>query len=146
MARRIHQPAVLELALDLDQAVAEPAQQSDADRLVVDEGAAAAVGAEHPPQHQLVFLQDQVLFGQQGFDRMAVGDLEAGRDLGADRTGADQALIGPVAERQAKGVEQDRLAGPGLPGQDAETAGKAEIQPVDQDDITDRQARKHRAP
>ena len=44
--RRVEQAALLALALDFDQAVAELAQQGDAGRLVVDKGAAAPVGAE----------------------------------------------------------------------------------------------------
>ena len=43
---RVEQAVLLALALDLDEAVAELAQQADAGRLVVDKGAAAAVGGE----------------------------------------------------------------------------------------------------
>ena len=46
---RRHQAVAREPALDLDQGLADAAQQGDAHRLVVDEGAAASVGAEHPP-------------------------------------------------------------------------------------------------
>ncbi len=51
---RVEQAALLELALDFDQAVAELAQQADARRLVIDKGAAAAVGAQKPAQHNRV--------------------------------------------------------------------------------------------
>ena len=46
MRRRVQETALLALALDLDERVAEFAQQPDAGRLVVDKGAAAAVGAK----------------------------------------------------------------------------------------------------
>ena len=51
MVGGVEQPALLELALDLDEAVAELAQQPDARRFVVDKGAAAAVRTEQPAQH-----------------------------------------------------------------------------------------------
>ena len=51
MRRRVQETALLALALDLDERVAEFAQQPDAGRLVVDKGAAAAVGRNQPAQH-----------------------------------------------------------------------------------------------
>src|SRR5437016_5560728 len=47
----VEQTALLELALNLDKAVAELAQQPDARRLVIHKGAAAAVGADEAAQH-----------------------------------------------------------------------------------------------
>ncbi len=58
MGRGIQQTALVELALDLDQAVADLPQQADTDRLVVDEGAAAPVGAKAAPEHQRILAGD----------------------------------------------------------------------------------------
>ena len=53
MAGRIDQGAVVMLAVDLDQSLAHLAQELHAHAGVVDEGAASAVGALHPPQDQV---------------------------------------------------------------------------------------------
>ena len=52
---RVHQAALLGLALDFHQAVADLAQQRDARRLVVDEGARLALGGEDPAQQDRAF-------------------------------------------------------------------------------------------
>ena len=59
--RRVEQPLLLVLAVHLDQQAADLAQQAGADRLVVDEAARAAVGADHAAQHQVVLGGDAVL-------------------------------------------------------------------------------------
>ena len=142
MRCRVQQPALLALALDLDEAVAEFAQQPDAGRLVVDKGAAAAVGGNQPAQHDRA--------GEVGADPGLAQDRRAGwlspdREFGDDRgllgPRAHQARIGPLAERQPERIEQDRLAGAGLAGQHAQPGTERQGQAVDQDDVADRQVR-----
>ncbi len=48
---------------------------------------------------------------------------------------AHQATLGARAQRQTERIEQDRLAGAGLPGQHGEAGGKGELQLFDQNDI-----------
>ncbi len=48
----------------------------------------------------------------------------------------------PSAQR--KRIEKDGFAAPVSPCQDAEAAADFEIEPVDQDDVTDRQRNQHR--
>jgi hypothetical protein len=43
----------LMLSVDFDQQCAEVAQHADTRRLIVDEGARTAIGADHPAQHQV---------------------------------------------------------------------------------------------
>ncbi len=69
MIARVQQALLLELAFDLHQEFAAAAQQRDADRLIVDEGAAAAVGGDLPAQDQRRGFVD-ALFAQQRKDRM----------------------------------------------------------------------------
>ena len=64
MRRRIHQRARIMLAVDLDQRGAEILQRLHADRLIVDEGAGAAVGELHAAQDQRLVGLD-VALGQQ---------------------------------------------------------------------------------
>ncbi len=55
MRGRVDEGALVVLTVDFHQRRAERAQHLDADRLVVDESAGAAVGELHPPHDQLVF-------------------------------------------------------------------------------------------
>ena len=61
MGRGIDQRAVVMLAVDFDQRRAEAFQRLHADRLIVDEGAGAAVGELHAAQDQLVLGLDVVV-------------------------------------------------------------------------------------
>ena len=144
MRRRVEQAALLALALDLDEAVAELAQQPDAGRLVVDEGAAAAVGRHQPAQHDRAGeVGRDAGLAQNRRGRMVVRDGELGGDRGLLGAGAHQAGIGAPPERQPERIEQDRLAGAGLAGQDAQPRPEGERQPVDQNDIADRDSEQH---
>jgi predicted kinase len=85
--------------------------------LVVDEGAAAAVGAE-------LAAQDDVAVRWAGPVRRAArgtpwsaATVELGADAGLPGAGAEQLAVGAAAEGQAERIEQDRLAGAGLAGQ-----------------------------
>ena len=71
--------------------------------------------------------------------RMVAGDLEAGDHLALLDPLAHQGLVAARAERQRKGVEQNRLAGAGLAGEHGKAVGEIDVEPVDQDDIADGQ-------
>ena len=55
----------------------------------------------------------------------------------------DQAGIAAAAQRQRERIEQDGFARAGFAGQHREAPGKLDIEPFDQDDVTDRQTRQH---
>ena len=143
MVGRLEQPALLELALDLDQAVAELAQQPDTRRLVVDKGAAAPIGREQPPQNDSLAGILAPGRAQDRVGRVVAPDCELGRHRRLLGAGPHQPCLRPPAERQAERIQEDRLAGPGLAGQHAQAPAKDEGEPVDQDDIADGQAEQH---
>ena len=143
MARAVEQAMLLELALNLDQRGAKAAQQSDGHRLIVDEGAAAPVGAEAAAQDQARLLQIDAVLGEPLAYRVHLADIEHGDDRSLVRSRAQQAGLGAAAEGQTQGVEQDRLARPGFPGQRAKPTIEGQIEMVDQDQIPDRQAMQH---
>ena len=74
---------------------------------------------------------------------MALGDVERRRHLALLRAMADKARIAPAAERQRERIEQDGFARAGLASQHREATGEFDIEPFDQDDVTDRQTRQH---
>ena len=50
----------------------------------------------------------------------------------------NQCGVPACAQRQCEGIEQNRLARPGFPGQHREPGGKVDIQPLNQDDVANR--------
>jgi len=75
----VEQTVLIHLALDLDQRIAQPAQQRDRSRLIVDEGAAAAVDGDRAPQGQQV-LAIKSLLGEDGACGMIARQVERGGD------------------------------------------------------------------
>ena len=74
---------------------------------------------------------------------MVARHVEGGRDLALRGAVANQRNVAARAERQRQCVKQDRFAGAGLAGQHRKSRSKIDIQPLDQDDIADRQVREH---
>jgi hypothetical protein len=137
MRRHVHQRAIIMLAVDFHQQPAEVFQHLHAHRLVIDESLGAAVSQLHAAQDQHVLVGDVVL-----------GEERPGGVIGLEvKRGDDAALLGPLAhqpgiaaraEREGKGVEQDRFARTGLAAQHRKASGKIDIQPVDENDVADR--------
>ena len=142
MGGSVDQSALVVLAVDLDKRAADVAHQRDAGGLVVDEDAGAAVGGLHAAQDDVAVVVERV-FGEDGARRMVLRHVEDGRHLALSRAVADQRGIAARAERQRQGIKQDGFAGAGLAGQDREAGRKIDVQPLDQDDIADRQAGQH---
>ena len=59
---------------------------------------------------------------------------------------ADHAGVAAAAEREREGIEQDRLAGAGLPGEHRQAGCEIDIEPIDQDDVADRKPGQHGSP
>ena len=142
MGRGVDQGALVVLPMDLDQRGAEDLQGLHADRLIVDEGARAAVRELHAAQDQFIVGLD-VVGRRQGAHRMGARQIEGGRHLALLGPVAHQRGVAAGAERQRKGVEQDGFAGAGLAGQHGKTGRDVEIEAVDQNDVADREAGQH---
>ena len=142
MGGDVDQRALVVLAVDLDQRGAERLQGLRAHRLVVDESAGAAVGELHAAQDQLVLGRDVVCRHQRA-RRMRGRQLEGGGHLALLGAVAHQRDVAARAQRQREGIEQDRLAGAGLAGQHRQAAREIDIEPIDQDDVADREPGEH---
>ena len=140
--RRVEQAVLVELALDLDQAIADSGQEIHAGRLVVDKGAAAAIGAEGAAQHECA-VAVQAGLGDQRARRVIVGDIEHRRDAGLFRLAPDQTRLGPLTQGQAEGIQQDRFAGAGFTGQHREAGLKIKAEVVDKHHVANGQAGQH---
>jgi hypothetical protein len=56
---------------------------------------------------------------------------------------AHEAAVAAGAEGEREGVEKDRFAGAGFAGENREPLVEVELDPVDQDDVADRELREH---
>jgi len=142
MGRHIHQRALVVLTVDLDQRRTQRFQRLRAHRLIIDEGAGAAIGELHAPKDQLVLGRD-VVCRHQRTHRVVLWQLEGGGHLPLGGTVAHQRDIAARPERQRERVEQDGLARTGLAGQHRQAIGKVDIEPIDQDDVANRKPGQH---
>ena len=140
----VQQADGLVLAMDLDQGLADLAQGGDPRRLVIDEGAAAAVGGQGAAQDQLLARHHvKAPFADQGDQGGVVGGGEDGSGRGLFGTRPHQTGVRPRAQRQAEGVEDDRLARPGLAGQHGQAAVNLKVEGIDQHNVADGQGGQH---
>ena len=75
--------------------------------------------------------------------RMVWRQVEDGHHLGVRLAFADQAKVSPTAKREAKRIKKDRLAGACLAGEHGQATIEGQRQPLDQNDVGDRQAVQH---
>ena len=143
MGLGIHQAVGVELAMNLDQPVAQLAQQADPDRGIVDVGAASPFGADRPSEHEQIILARDVPLAQQRQRRVVGAEIEGRRDMQGRCAVADQPCVPARAQREPERIQQDRLARPGLAGQCRQARCEPQGQPVDQDDVTDRKVDQH---
>ena len=146
MRCRLDEGAVIMLAVNFDQSGAERAQHLNAHRLIVDEGAGAAVGELHTADNQFVTgaqICAKIVGSEHGARRMVVGDVERRGHLPLLGALTHQRHVATRAQRKRKGVEQDRFAGAGLAGQRSKTGAKVDVQAIDQNDITNGKADEH---
>ena len=142
VGRSVDQRALVMLSMDLDQRRPQLLEDLRAHRLVVDEGARAAVDKLDPAQDQLVLGRDVVL-AQQRARRMSRRQLEGRRHLPLLGTVTHQGGISARPERQREGVEQDRFAGAGFAGERREPRCEVDVEPIDQHDVSDRKPGQH---
>ncbi len=76
---------------------------------------------------------------------MVQGQVEHRGDAALRLAVTHEAAIAAAAQGQGKGVEQDRFARTGLPGQDTQPRPEIQFEPVDQNDVADRELRQHAA-
>ena len=130
------------LAVDVDQSLAELAQQRGGGRVAIHQRARAPLGVDHPAQQHAARVAGELALGQPGVERLAAA--EACADVGARRAFADHAGVGAPAHRQRQGVEQDRLARAGLAGEHREARAELDVERIDDDEVAKSQREQHR--
>lgn len=144
MLARVEQADGLVLAVHLQQDLAQLAQHGGAGRLVVDEGAAAAVGAKRPAQHQVLaaIVGDALVF-QHVPDRVVGRWREHSRHRRLGSALAHQPCVSARADGQAQAVEDDRLARPSFTSQRRQPRADGQVQGLDEHDVADPKSDQH---
>ena len=144
LARGLEQPLMLVLAVHLHERVAEPLEEADRDRRVVDEGAMAAATRELAADHDLAVLHGQSRLIEHG-RHAAIGHGEHRLDGGGLGVGANHIGLRARAAYQENRVDQDGLAGAGLAGEDVEAGGEGDGDVLDHREVPDPQLAQHPA-
>ena len=139
---RSQQRLVRMLAVHVDQLFAQFAQLRQRDGGAVDEGAAAAVRVYRAPeQEQFGIVAIQFVVDEPARDGGTGPEL--GRDIGPRRALAHHIGVAALTQGQQQRVDQDRLAGAGLAGQDGEARCELEFEFVDDHEVADRERDQH---
>ncbi len=140
------QRKVLTLPVDVHQISGHLAQQRKRDRASVDAADVALVEPHLPPQQQKVGrVALQPLAFQHGIDlgplfRRQPEDRLDESTLGA---GPHDGRVGSLAQHQLDRVDDDRFPRAGLAGQHQKSRRQAQLQPVDDSEITNAQFGQH---
>ena len=130
------QAVVFVLAMQIHQHLAQFAQQAGGRGLTVDKGAGRAIGADDAADDAFLGAV-QFVFPQPALGLAGLAGVESHADFRLLRTVADHAAVGPVPQRQPQGIEQDRLARPGFPGEHRHARLKLEIELLDDGEVPD---------
>ena len=105
---------------DIEQVRGQLPRQAAGDRLIVDRQPRSSFPSQHPPDEAGVAIGQGMLIEQSLQFRVVRADEEHSLDLGLFAVVTHQGGGSPAAGQQVDGLEDDRLAGPGLTGKDNE--------------------------
>ena len=126
LGRALQQGLVGVLAVEVDQLLPRLAQGRGGGQPAVDVGPAPPVGGDDPAEDDLLVVPG-----------------EATLDDGLVAGGADQDGIGPAADQQLHGLDQQGLARAGLPRQGGHARAQHELEAVDDAEVLDGQLDQH---
>ena len=143
MAAWVQQAAVVVLAVQFYQDIAQVAQNFSRNPAVIHKSLPPAIGGDGPAQDQIAGFRRKARRLKHRQGGMAGGQIETRRHLAL--IGALPHQISPAlpAQHEAERIQQDRLAGPGLAGQDVQARRHRQFQPVDDQQIADFKAEQH---
>ncbi len=128
---------MLVLAMDVDQTLAQLFDLLQRRRPAIHVRARPSTRFENATQQADSGLVRQVVAVQPLRHAGQIVDGKLGADLRARAALAHQAGIAALAQHQGQGIDQDRLAGAGLPGERGEARLELEVEAVDDDEVAD---------
>ena len=142
MPARVQQATVIMLAVQFDQNIGQIAQHLARNPTVIHKGCLSSIGGIDPAQDQFIPCADPCS-GQHIPCGMALGQIENGSDFTLCRPRADQFGAPAPTQHKAQGIQQDRLARPGFPGEHAKATGEIKVKRLDQHDVADGKSIQH---
>ena len=140
LCRGEHQAAVLVLPVEGEQLAAELAQVGDRRRAPADVGSRPSVGPHATREHDLVAVGGEP-FGERRLEHGRA--LEYALDVRLRGAGSHDCGPRAAAEQKVERVGEHRLAGTGLAGEDVQPRSKAELGPLDQEQVLDTKLVQH---
>jgi hypothetical protein len=130
--RRVEQALRLVLAVHRRRGAAPGRAARPRDDRAVGRRAPLAVRLQLAPEHELVAVLGQRALFQQGAGVLQLEDGLDGRSLLAR---PDEIGRGALAEDEAQGIDQDRLAGAGLAGEQGQAGSERQLERGDERDV-----------
>ena len=131
------------LAVDVDQIFADLLELLHGGGTAVDVRARAARGFNDSAQQAFAFVAREIVF----FEILGKGRNADGREFSADFgfffSFANQPGLGTLAQHGSQRIDEDRFARTGFAGQHGETRLEFQVEPVDDDKISDTQGAQH---
>ena len=112
-------------------------------RNAVDVIAGATIAGSYNSPQVTFPIPIQIALGQPVLRRRQPLQIKGGAEIGPLCAVANHATIGPIAQQQANGVHQDRLAGSGFASDRRHPGGQVQFQRLDDGEITDAQMGQH---
>ena len=127
------QGQVLVLAMDVHQVSAQRAQQPERYDSPIHTAGVAAIQVDFPGEDYLLFANVKIVLVQNNIDSLSdvAAEQEDAFHPGLAGTGTHHADIGAPPKQKAQGINDDRLAGPSLAGEDAEPGSQFNVELFD---------------
>jgi hypothetical protein len=140
VGRRVEQPLGLVLAVDDREPRGEVAEEAHGHEGAVYGRAAFSVRLELPADDHLVPIRAEPALLE---EHRRVLDFEDSLDRGALFARPDEVRGRPIPQEQTESVDQDRLAGAGLAGQESQPGAELDLERRNEGDVVDPQQFKH---
>ena len=135
MPFRIQKAAIIVLTMQLEDLLANTAQQFAADPSVIDPCGFAAIDTIDAPNDQLARIFKTCLVEEIG-DRMIQRQIKHGDHFARTSPAAHQIRTSTPSQSQPQSIEQNRFARPGFPRQDIEPRTKFQMQLINNENVT----------
>src|SRR5215203_5009062 len=134
------------LAMDVDKQRPYLRQDAHRGRTAVQSRIAATAGLDLTTQDQQTIAVVDLQFFENVRESVPLRDaleIKSGINRRRSRPGTHHVRADPVSEDRTQGVDQDRLAGPGLAGEDVEPRAKGNLEGFDDGEIANGELNEH---
>jgi hypothetical protein len=139
LSEGLEQPLMLVLSMDVHQLLSEPLEQGNGHGRIVDERAVAAGARELPSDHHLSVLSREPGLAEHRRRAAILRSVEHRLHRGRLGIGPDDVGLGARTTQEQERVDEDRLAGAGLAGENVQAGRKDDGDVFDNREVPDPQ-------